>query len=85
MHPVRDLYFMARSVLVIADMIGDTLKREWLIQGEEGMSRGVLNNNNFQGHIDRQAHCILEALGLFKKSCPARPQSFLRAERTSST
>ena len=67
MHPVRDLYFMARSVLVIADMIGDTLKREWLIQGEEGMSRGVLNNNNFQGHIDRQAHCILEALELFKK------------------
>ena len=39
MHPVRDLYFMARSVLVITDMIGDTLKREWLIQGEEGMSR----------------------------------------------
>ncbi|WP_447965914.1 hypothetical protein [Nitrospira sp. Ecomares 2.1] len=29
--------------------------------------KGVLNNNNFQGHIDPQARCILEALGLFKK------------------
>ncbi len=30
-------------------------------------SMGVLNNNNFQGHIDPQARCILEASGLFKK------------------
>ncbi len=27
----------------------------------------VLNNNNFQGHIDPQARCILKASGLFKK------------------
>jgi hypothetical protein len=46
---------------------------------------GVLNDNNFQGHIDPQARCISEASGRFKKVRPARPQSFLRAERTSST
>ena len=46
---------------------------------------GVLNDNNFQGHIDPQARCISEAAGRFKKVRPARPQSFLRAERTSST
>ncbi len=47
---------------------------------------GVLNNKkNFQGHIDQQARCISEASGRFKKVRPARPQSFLRAERTSST
>ncbi|WP_447965300.1 hypothetical protein [Nitrospira sp. Ecomares 2.1] len=46
---------------------------------------GVLDNNSYQGHIDPQARCILEALGQFKKVRPARPQSFLRAERNSST
>ncbi len=48
-------------------------------------SVGVLNKDNFQGHIDPQARCISEASGRFKKFRPARPQSFLRAERTSST
>ena len=28
---------------------------------------GVLNSNNFQGHIDPQARCIFEASGRFKK------------------
>ncbi len=27
----------------------------------------MLNNNNFQGHIDPQARCVLEASGLLKK------------------
>ena len=31
------------------------------------MNMRVLNNKNFQGHIDPPARCILEALGLFKK------------------
>ena len=46
---------------------------------------GVLNDNDFQGHIDPQVWCISEASGRFKKVRPARLQSFLRAERTFST
>ncbi len=58
-----------------------------------GAFLGVLNNTHFHEHIDLQARCISEASGRFKKACPessrrvrpARPQPFLRAERTSST
>ncbi len=46
---------------------------------------GVLNKTNFQGHIDSHVRCILGATGRFKKVRPVKPQSFLRAERTSST
>ena len=43
---------------------------------------GVLNNNNFQGHIDPQARCILEALGLTKKILQSCPESCRREGRS---
>ncbi len=43
---------------------------------------GVLNNNNFQGHIDPQARCILEVLGLFKKACPEPFEGFVQQGRS---
>ena len=52
---------------------------------EISRTQGVLNNTNFHGHIDLQARCISEASGRFKKVRPAGSQSFLRAERISST
>ena len=52
---------------------------------EISRTQGALNNTNFHGHIDLQARCISEASGRFKKVRPAGSQSFLRAERISST
>ncbi|GJL70511.1 MAG: hypothetical protein NPIRA06_31460 [Nitrospirales bacterium] len=46
---------------------------------------GVLNNKDFQGQICPGLDYTSEAPGRFKKVRPARPQPFLRAERTLST
>ena len=47
--------------------------------------RGVLNNKDFQGKICPGLDFSSTAPGRFKKVCPARPQPFLRAERTRRT
>jgi hypothetical protein len=66
--------------------IGLTMLGQVFLSGELRKAiRGVLNNNNSQGHIGPQAHWISGASGLFKKVRPARPQPVLRSERTSST
>ena len=49
------------------------------------MLRGVLNNEDIKGHILSGSLWGLTASGLFKKARPARPQPFLRAERTGTT
>jgi hypothetical protein len=40
---------------------------------------GVLNNNNFQGHIDPQTRCISAASGRFKKACPEPVEGFVQS------
>ena len=42
----------------------------------------MLNYNNFQGHIDPQARCILEASGLVKKVVQSCPESCRREGRS---
>ncbi len=46
---------------------------------------GVLNNKDVQGQICAGGDSSSKAPGRFKKVCPARPQPFVRAERTLST
>ena len=43
---------------------------------------GVLNNTNFQEHIDLQARCILEASGRFKKAWPEPFEGFVPQGRS---
>jgi hypothetical protein len=42
----------------------------------------VLNNNEFQGHIDPQASRLLEASGRFKKACPEPFEGFVQQGRS---
>jgi hypothetical protein len=39
----------------------------------------VLNNNNFQRHIDPQARCLSETSGRFKKACPEPFEGFVQS------
>ena len=50
-----------------------------------GRRKGLLNNDDINGQISFLRRDMSEASGLFKKVRPARPQPFLRAERTGTT
>ncbi len=59
-----------REHYILAMKCGDKVDLTDFIYFVEECLQGVLNKNNFQGHIDPQALCILEASGRFKKACP---------------
>ncbi len=47
--------------------------------------KGLLSNDDINGHISSLRRRMSEASGLFKKVRSARPQLFLRAKRTGIT
>ena len=71
----------SEKTLSSLSMLADYLPRSPPGIGNKYLT-GVLNNNNFQGHIDPQVRCLSEASGRSKKHALSFPEGSVQEGRS---